>query len=156
MSRFNIPFTKGEDGTNEPVTQFVTPLDITTDPMTYTMPVRIILPTPDTFKTVNAFNIGSTALWTPAAGKRFRVMGYTFTLPSTATSAAGTTITLVDGATPFISLINMGTTTGALAASVSITGNGYLSTTVNNVLNINCSATLTAGAIVVSVWGTEE
>jgi len=112
--------------------------------------------TPSIFKTGTANAIGSTALWTPAAGKKFRVMGYTFTLPSTATSAAGTVITLKDDATSVFTIIVMGTTSGALSGSVELPGNGYLSTAADNVLNINCSAALTAGQIAVSVWGTEE
>ena len=136
--------------------QVIIPLDVTTDPMTYTMPCRILGSDPDRFKSAVANAIGSTALWTPAAGKKFRVLGYTFTLPSTATSVAGTVITLKDGVTTIFTLIAMGATTGALTGNVRLNGNGYLSSAADNVLNIDLSAALTVGQIAVSVWGTEE
>jgi len=115
-----------------------------------------LLRTPGTFKLGTASAINTTALWTPTAGKRFRIMGYTVTLPNTATSAAGTTITLMDGAANVFYLCVIGTTTGGLAYSVVLPGNGYLSTTINNVLNINLTAALTVGVISVNVYGAEE
>jgi hypothetical protein len=112
--------------------------------------------TPEIFKSASANAIGSTALWDPAAGKRFRIMGYVVILPSTATSAAGTTLTLMDDATVVFTLHVIGTTTTGVAYSVTLPGNGYLSAATDNILNINCSAALTVGVITVNVWGTEE
>jgi hypothetical protein len=43
-----------------------------------------------------------------------------------------------------------------VALTKPINGNGYLSSAINNVLNISCSAALTAGGVYIDVWGTEE
>jgi len=155
---------KYQDGVQLP-THLVTPLDIRTDPMTYTMACRALLDkagvlegprTPSVFKTVAASLIGSTALWTPAAGKKFRIMGFKCFIPSTATTAGGSTITLKDGAATVFTLAVLGTTTQIVNYQQTDMVNGYLSAAANNVLNIDLSAALTAGAVVVDVWGAEE
>lgn len=112
--------------------------------------------TPATFKLASASAINDTALWTPAGGKKFRIMGFTWTLPNTATTAAGTVITLRDSAADIFNVITIGTTTAGQTASVVLPGNGYLSALVDNVLNIHLSAALTVGVIAFSVYGTEE
>ena len=146
-------------------THLITPLDITTDPMTYTMACRALLDkagvlegprTPSIFKTVAATLIGSTALWTPAAGKKFRILGFKVAIPSTATTAAGSTITLKDGAGTVFTLAVLGATTQIVTYQQTGMMNGYLSAAADNVLNVDLSAALTAGAVVVDVWGTEE
>lgn len=119
-----------------------------------------------TFQTVATAAAGNTALWTPAAGKKFRLMRYMVTVTDQATQAGAGTLTfsLFDGAAgvtgqvhdvfvPALGLVN----TGSLYTSGWIDlGNGYLSTAANNVLNINLSAALTAGTVRVICCGTEE
>ena len=112
--------------------------------------------TPTAFKTVAANLIGSTALWTPGSGNKFRILGFKVFIPSTATTAAGSTITLKDDATTIFTLAVLGTTTQIVNYQHSNMVNGYLSAAADNVLNVNLSAALTAGAVVVDVWGVEE
>ena len=112
--------------------------------------------TPTTFKLASASAINDTALWTPSGGKKFRILGFTWTLPNTATTAAGTVITLRDAAADVFNVITIGTTTAGQTASVVLPGNGYLSALADNVLNIHLSAALTVGVIAFSVYGTEE
>ena len=83
-------------------------------------------------------------------------MGYSVFIPSTTTTAAGSTITLQDASTNIFYLAVLGTTTAVIAYNVVLPGNGYISAAANNVLNINCTAALTAGSISVNVYGTEE
>jgi hypothetical protein len=124
------------------------------------------LRTPTTFKTVGTAANGNTALWTPAAGKKFRLLRYMLTITDNATQAAPGTVTvsLFDGAAgatgqvhdvfvPAVGLVN----TGSLYSSGWIDlGNGVLSGVANNTLNVNLSAALTAGNVRVMVAGTEE
>lgn len=114
-----------------------------------------ILLTPTAFKTVAANLIGSTALWSPAVGAKFRILGFKVFIPSTATTAAGSTITLMDDAAVIFTLAVLGATTQIVNYQQSDMVNGYLSVLAANVLNVNLSAALTAGAVVVDVWGVE-
>jgi hypothetical protein len=121
--------------------------------------------TPVVFKTAAVTAAGSTALWTPAAGKKFRAMRYMLIVTDQATLAAGATLTidLLDAAG------NLAQTHSVFVPSVGLTGgvplyvspwidlgNGILSSAANNVLNVNLSAALTAGVCRVLVCGTEE
>jgi hypothetical protein len=113
--------------------------------------------TPTVFKTLDlTAAAGSTAVWTPSANKRFRVLGGVVNVPNTSTSAAGLISRLLDGATNFANIVAIGTTTAGISYTLSFGENGYLSTAVGNVLNVNNTAAYTAGGIVLSVWGTEE
>jgi hypothetical protein len=149
-------------GQNCPV-QFVVPVDPSSSPTTVGCPCTVLngsngerLRTPTTFKSVSTAAAGATALWTPTSGKKFRVMGWTVLIPSTTTTAAGSTITLQDSAATVFTVAVIGTTTATIAYNSGAMYNGYLSVLKDNVLNINCSAALTAGNVLVNVWGTEE
>lgn len=121
--------------------------------------------TPAVFKSAAFGGGGSGALWTPAAGKKFRLMGYEITLTEDATLAvaADISVTLRDVAAtiglrhdlfvPAIAVAGIGGfTTGWIPL-----GNGYLSTAANNVLNVNFSgAALVTGTWTVLGIGTEE
>lgn len=104
--------------------------------------------TPFVFKTLNAVSIAAEAtIWTPAAGKKFRLMGYLLT-----SGVVGGNVILKDntaGAT--IHIVPFG------AAAVPIGsppyGNGQLSATANNVLTATGVATQTLSG---TIWGTEE
>jgi hypothetical protein len=118
-------------------------------------------------KTVTATAAGNTAVWTPTTGTRFRLLAILVELTADATAAAAGTfhVTLQDGATP----MNLGWSArvGTTGATTTTTGNviepgwcdfrsGIRSAAINNVLNVNLSAALTAGVVRVTVIGTEE
>jgi len=118
--------------------------------------------TPAIFKTIVATAAGSTAVWTPAAGKKFRVMRVHMSITSNAAAAVAAVLLsrLLDGATFFgISDNNYIPLAGVIQQHQNFTfdlGNGYLSSAANNVLNIDLSFALTAGILNVTVAGTEE
>lgn len=110
---------------------------------------------------------GTTALWTPAAGKKFRVMSYHIAAGNNSfISLAPTTVTvkLQDGAgftlcqhSLYIPGIQLSTSPGVVSvANVTIPGGGYVSSAANNPLNVVLSSTLSGGTVTVNVWGCEE
>jgi hypothetical protein len=122
--------------------------------------------TPSVFKTASASAAGNTALWTPASGKKFRLMqvGLQVTANAATTGGAVITIDLKDGAnnstgvtfSVFVPSV-AGTTlsTGPQVSFIKL-GNGILSALASNVLNINLSAALTSGVCRILAAGTEE
>lgn len=105
--------------------------------------------TANTFKIVAAVAItagtGAT-IWTPAAGKKFRVLGYTFS------ASAAASLILCDN------VVGTPVFRGPLLAAAGIDnqyniGNGILSAAANNVLKLDVSANATVTG---TVWGTEE
>ena len=120
--------------------------------------------TPAIFKTVQATATGSTALWTPTAGKKFRLMKYCIMVTGNATLAAGAvlTVSLLDAAgqigqqiDTFIPTATFSVAEDYISPWIDL-GNGILSGAANNVLNVNLSAALTAGNVRVIACGTEE
>jgi hypothetical protein len=104
--------------------------------------------TPNVFKPLNAASVASeVTIWTPAAGKKFRIMGFCLTSGTVGgnvlfkDNTAGTTILVV----PF----------GAANATIGSDGmgNGILSAAANNVLTATGVATQTISGF---VFGTEE
>lgn len=108
---------------------------------------------------------GSTGVWTPAAGKKFRLMRYIIQITGDATVAAAGRVLVrwMDGA------VSMGTGVLAWVPNVALNngsviwstgwvdlGNGYLSVAANNLLNLDLSVALTAGAVSALAIGTEE
>ncbi len=103
--------------------------------------------TPNVFKSFNlAASSAEQTIWTPTAGKKFRLMGFVLTINTLAATVtfrdntAGTTIFVTAGLA------------GAIVAPSDL-GNGILSATINNRLTIQASA---VSALVGTVWGTEE
>lgn len=114
-------------------------------------------------KWVAAQNNGNTAVWTPVAGNRFRLLGFTIWLGGAATLAAAGSLTvqLRDAADTLFSFpvyVNNAVAIGVTYINVVVvfTDNGMLSAAINQVLNINLSAALVSGTVNVSAWGTEE
>lgn len=109
---------------------------------------------------------GNTAVWTPTVGAKFRVLcvGLDVTQNAAAAAAGVITIQLEDGSTPIPGLLwsvfvpsAAGTTFGSgYHEPVSCFANGFISSTANNVLNVNLSAALTAGNVTVRAYGTDE
>jgi hypothetical protein len=123
--------------------------------------------TPSKIKNVYANAAGNTLLWTPAAGKRFRILACRVTVTANAAITSGgiLDIRLYDGSATSIGLshslycpaTSVTTTPGAAYDSGWMDlRNGYLSTTIDNSLNVNLSQALTAGGVQTIVIGTEE
>lgn len=116
------------------------------------------------FRTVGPITAaGSTAVWTPAAGKRFRLMGYQLEVAGNSSIAAAglDAVNLLDGAAvvlrhnPWVPAA-AGTVLGAVVLNDSDLGQGYLSAAANNVLSVNIATAFATGGVTVNVWGTEE
>jgi hypothetical protein len=110
--------------------------------------------TPNVFKTVVAVAVTATTgttVWDPAAGKKFRLMGYCLS------SSAAASLKFYEGLTTALTTLRF---QGPLLAAAGIDnqgggslGNGILSSTVDMNLNLDVSANSTVSG---SVWGTEE
>jgi hypothetical protein len=121
--------------------------------------------TPNVFRTVAATAAGNTALWTPAAGKKFRLMRFKVQVTANAVQAAGGVLALgLQDATTDLNLTHSvfvpaaaGTTMAGFFDSGWIDlGNGVLSGAANQILNINLSAALTGGTARFIAAGVEE
>jgi len=110
----------------------------------------------NTFKTLSATASGNTAVWTPGAGSKFRLMGFEITVVGTLSAAGIQVIELLDGATVIKNfLAYVGTTGAAAQVFAEDMGQGYLSTTAANVLNINLGTAMSTGAVTINAWGTQ-
>ena len=105
------------------------------------------------------------AIWTPAAGKKFRLMGYSILLSDDATLAAAgeTLLTLLDNATAigiaynfYVPLTALDTNFSSSPIVVNFPADGYLSVAVNNPLNATLGTYLATGSFSLNVWGSEE
>lgn len=121
------------------------------------------LRTPNVFRTVSATASGNTAAWTPAGGKKFRLMrlGIDVTGNSSTVGGAVIVISFQDSAADINVTFSVFVPTAALTGLALYTqtvdlGNGFLSAAANNVLNVNLSAALATGAVRVRMEGTEE
>lgn len=104
--------------------------------------------TPNVFKNVSAVVITSeTTVWTPAAGKKFRLMGFVITQ-----GVAAGAITLKDNTAGTTILVIPQHTLAAALASPPM-GNGILSAAAGNVLTATGASTET---ITGYFFGTEE
>jgi hypothetical protein len=117
------------------------------------------------FKTITATASGDTALWTPTSGKKFRIMRYMVEITANAATSSGAEIDVVlrdnTTVTPaafsvYVPAVAVTTAVGRNGSGWIDFGNGILSATINNVLNVNLSATLTSGKVRIVVCGTEE
>lgn len=124
-----------------------------------------MLRTPSFFKQVSTAATGSTALWTPTAGKKFRLMRYRIcvTQLAKAAAAADLVINLLDAAAAFgqSTVVTIQTTAGTVGGLIMDSGwidlgNGFLSAAANNVLNLSLSFALTGGLVNITAVGTEE
>ena len=126
-------------------------------------PATARMESPRTFNQIRSGAFKAAAygdLWIPAAGKRFRLMGFNFYLSSNATWVGGPFyIHLRDNVTVFdlLTYIDAGTSPpDALRESVELPGNGYLSLLADNKLRVYMSHTLIAGFLFMRCWGCEE
>lgn len=108
------------------------------------------------FKFVPVDNVSITAGspvagWTPTTGKKFRLMGIYLNLSN---GISGTAIILKDASTEFFR-ISRDQTNNVGTSHINLAPNGYLSASVNNVLNIDVvgnSSSIVEGTL----WGFEE
>ncbi|MGH7747190.1 MAG: hypothetical protein ACREQ5_20900 [Candidatus Dormibacteria bacterium] len=114
---------------------------------------------PVIFKTIAATAAGLTPVWTPAAGKSFRLMGYSISVAGTLAATGVQLIQLRDGAATIIqrqnATVTITTPTDDSHMGVDL-GQGILSAAPNNVLNINLGTAMASGEVDINVWGTEE
>ena len=133
----SVPVVLASDQTNLPAISLVTP-----DGATY-----VARRTPSVFKPLAAVLITSqTTIWTPASGKKFRLMGFVITQGVLAGN-----ITLKDNTSGTTILVIPSTPVGQ-PLNVPL-GNGILSAAANNVLTATGSATETISGF---CYGTEE
>lgn len=112
------------------------------------------------FRSAVATAAGNTAVWTPTAGTRFRLMAWRLSVAGTLAAAGTQVLQLRDGATTVIARA------GANVAQTLPSGDtqigedygafGQLSSTIDNVLNLNLGTAMATGAVYIDVWGTEE
>lgn len=106
---------------------------------------------------------GTITVWTPASGKKFRLMSYVIDITGDAAvaGAAKVSVEFLDGGVGFgvVRQIYLpataGTTMGGYTFSDTL-GNGYLSAAANNVLGISVNFAFTSGNLSVCVQGVEE
>lgn len=119
---------------------------------------------PNIFKTAAATASGNSAVWTPASGRKFRLMRYRIEISGDATISGGGVLTVKfqDATTDnniahsvYVPAVAANTMEGWQSGWIDL-GNGPLSAAANNVLNVNLSAALASGTCRVLTAGTEE
>jgi hypothetical protein len=119
--------------------------------------------TPHVFKTAQVTAAGSTPVWTPTGGTKFRLMRYQIVLTDNAAANQNgvVTLTFFDAATnlsvshDFYIPAAPGTGSQYIGPWVDL-GNGIISAAANNVLNASLSTPLIQGNFRINVCGTEE
>lgn len=112
------------------------------------------------FKSAAVTASGNTAVWTPAAGKKFRLLAWRLSVAGTLAADGTQIIQLRDGTTTVIARAGANVA-AALPANDSQIGEDYglkgqLSAAANNVLNLNLGTAMATGAVYIDAWGTEE
>jgi hypothetical protein len=139
--------------------------EVTDQVATDAVPTLQTLRTPNIFRTAKATATGTQAIWTPATGKKFRLMRFKIqiTADSAQTTGADVDFDLQDGATSlnlthtvFIPTAAATVLAGYYESGWIDIGNGYLSTAANNVLNLVFTAVGFAGTVRVITAGNEE
>lgn len=118
------------------------------------------------FRQVSTVALGSVAIWTPAAGNKFRLLAFRVQVTGLAKAAAAADlkIALLDnaadiGLSTFATIQTAALTTDAQdydSGWIDLGSFGILSAAANNALNVNLSFALTGGLVNVNVCGTEE
>ena len=119
---------------------------------------------PCVFNTGQFKEAGNTPIWTPTTGKKFRLLRYMIesTLNTSQASQGVLTISFQDGTSPMPLAHDVYVQSTALKYNtVYQTGwvnldSGFLSSAANNMLNVNLSASLTAGSFRITTCGVEE
>lgn len=140
--------TSRYDATNKIVEKLIDNGDGTVSPLMYALMLASPLGLADVFKQINAVLISSeTAVWTPASGKKFRLMGGLLSV-----TGAAANVSLKDGigGSTVWTLPSVGLST---LIPLTVPGTGILSGTANNVLTATGIALTVLNGV---VWGREE
>ncbi len=104
--------------------------------------------TPTVFKTVSlSAGTTETTIWTPASGKKFRLMGFILT------PGAATTLTFKDNTSGTTIFVTRGTTDTPIVIPAGALGNGIRSGAADRVLTVTRGTSATLDGV---VFGTEE
>ena len=116
--------------------------------------------TPTLFKVASANAAGDNTVWTPAGGKKFRLLGFILTISKDAACAGAQHIDFYDGASRImffdISSAALVATGNEIVIPINFGGNGYLSIAADNLFKVNLNGAFTTGMCTVNAWGTEE
>lgn len=123
--------------------------------------------TPTIFKQITATAAGNTAIWTPGSGNKFRLLKFKIQVTANAALAAAgiEVISFQDAAVAISGLVHEFWLPAAAGATqnlaydtgwIDLGSFGFLSSTANNVLNLNLGTALSTGLANVIVAGTEE
>jgi hypothetical protein len=137
----------------------------TTQPISGSVSVSNSPTQPNIFHTGQASGSGNTPIWTPTIGKKFQLLKYMIegTLNLSQANQGVLTISFQDGTSPislahdvYVPSTAMKYNTHYTTGWIDLGGTGFLSSTANNVLNVNLSASLTAGNFRINVAGVEN
>lgn len=110
------------------------------------------------FKNTVQTATGPTTIWTPAGGKRIRLMGFTLSISGTLAALGTLTIQLLDVAAVIdthFATVNSATPLGDTQIGVDL-GQGQLLAAANDILRIQLSNAMLTGGVAIKAWGTEE
>lgn len=118
---------------------------------------------PNVFKSIVTTQASNVPVWSPAAGKKFRLMRVWMdvTADAAAATAGPVTISLLDNSTQ-IGIARSAYVPGTAGSSASwqvtmdLGPDGYVSSAPNSTLNVLLNRALTSGTVRVVVAGTEE
>jgi hypothetical protein len=103
---------------------------------------------------------GDTAIWTPAGGKKIRILAGAITVSQAATCAGAQSVGIKLNAVQLfyfqISHAALAATPAAVTYPFVLPGNGYLSTTADAICYLSLNGAFTAGSASVWMCGTEE
>lgn len=117
--------------------------------------------TPSKYKWASCVTAAATIIWSPTAGTKFRLMGGVIVILASLAAAALQKINFLEETLGTFGLefqIYLPAAIGTLATVIPFTlgPNGYLASAADKDLTVTMTANLGAGAVSVTVWGTEE
>lgn len=115
---------------------------------------------PNVFKTTTFVAAGDTTIWTPAAGNRIRLMGYSISAAGATAAALSDLLKLTEGAAGTVIANYMigfnSTPTGDTQIFVDYGNEGIVFAAIDVALVANLAQSLTSGAIAINAWGMES
>ncbi len=119
---------------------------------------------PNIFNLAIAAAAGDTVVWTPAAGKKFNLMGYQISIAGTLAATDVLRVQVNDGSPVFSNIsihcatLTITTPTGDTQIGVDYNGGFFTSHAANSVLAVNLSAAIldANGGVFIQTWGFES